>query len=633
MNFITIATESFILNTIRLIRSLRRIYPNDSVTVYTDSDSISKLLSGYDVTVRVLREINKFGVKRAKFRAYAQAAGVGGFVYLDADILVLQPLEALIDVKDFTACRDDLTECPFISDSSRPWEFDTHLCGRKYFNSGVFAVPAGFSAFFTAICLDAADDEEWSRFTIPGRLYDNHFLCAKIAQHHIPINFISEYEYNWQGFRRFGELNCYLDDNGNLRSKQTHNLLRIAHFAGIRDIDGYISALPTEISQVLAASIGGHDSGILELMNSALHARDGIETRLKLTMVRNMYQPQTDTVTNPGAERSLLLEPQSVASIAFSAQETDFLWNDLKCGAAYLSAPEYKRLRDFVTDANVTAILEFGAGFTSVLFARHVRKHVALEGWDGPWLEFARSRGVDARLVPFSTKSGFEETALIQALEGVFSEPGRKMIFIDSPVGTSNRSLAIEQVLKYGHNADFYVIHDSVRDSAIVYQLSSVLGLQVIDHYPSLRGLTFLGKSGLHLINKSNPTDLLQDRVKRMRFNVITTEHMTTCPGETQKLFIHLENTGDEILTAASDGLGFSMHLMDGYGKTIEWDNARYALPVDLSPGDQVSFWLEVPCASSNNLACLHFDFVKEGEFWWSSLANISCPKLIMNKL
>jgi hypothetical protein len=511
----------------------------------------------------------------------------------------------------------------------RPWSSSPELSGEKYFNSGVFAVPSGFFEFFREIEQSASDINEWLRYIVPGKLYDNHFICAKIAQHQIPVKFISEYEYNWQGFRSFGRLNCYLDETFNLRSHQDV-LLRLVHFAGVQDIDAYVSSLPLDIIRVLAEQVGDGKTGSLELMAAALNLKVDLEDRLKLVIARSMCTPPVEKITRPGAELSLLAAPESLASIALSVQESDFIWNGLKCGSAYLTAAEYQKLRDFVVNANIDAVLEFGAGYTTALFAGLVSKQVALEGWDGPWLEYARSSGADARLVPFSSESGFDEATIIQGVNILASAGGKWMVFIDSPQGTANRAMVVEQVISHVQNADFYVVHDSIRDSSIVYRLSSALGLQVIEHFPSLRGLTILGKRGYVLSKKPQFLQHLRDRAAQMRFEVKVLDRLYDANGKLQKILVHLENTGEVILTTSTDGIDFSMHLMGGLKEIIQWDTPRFSLPVDLSPTDKVSFWVEVPLFTSD-VAWIYFDFVKEGEFWWSEISSISCSRFAID--
>lgn len=630
MHFITIATIDYAIHALRLVRSLRQQYPKSLITVYCDSADFPLDFSSMDAQLRVLPQINTLGVKRAKFWAYADAAMKGGFIYLDADILVINDLPGLLEVDNFTACRDDLSECQFISNPSNPWEGEPSLSGEKYFNSGVFAVPAGFAELFEIIKDDSADDGQWERYTIPGRLYDNHFLCAKLAKYHIAVNFISEYEYNWQGFRSFGKLNCYVDSSGRLRNMQTEKYLRLVHFAGIGDIDNFVAALPFEIAQVLARSIGVVVSGVLEVINIGLNAKCGIEPRLKTIMAQAICQNRAGEVLKPGTEISLLGHQASVASIAHSVKEDGFLWNNLKCGSAYLSAAEYQRLRSFVVESKVQAVLEFGAGYTSALFKRLGCKQVAIEGWGGPWLEFARGSGATARLVAFVDGAGFDEHEFISCVEEAFSANGKKLVFVDSPPGKDNRSCVVEQIIRMASDCDFYVVHDSVRDSSVVYRLCSALGLVVVDHFPSIRGLTFLGKPGANAFKPQLQAGDLVKRTASMCFDVRRGKEPHPKCDEGKKIFIDVINIGEEVISLASDDLGFSVHLADEHGQMLHWDTPRYRLPVDLYPADQISFWIDLSSFSFSR-AVLLFDFVKEGEFWWSDISSCSYPKIIVD--
>jgi hypothetical protein len=344
------------------------------------------------------------------------------------------------------------------------------------------------------------------------------------------------------------------------------------------------------------------------------------------------YFPSFGINTAPGAETPIIGFYPTISSITNSVRESNFLWNGLKCGGHYLSAAEYQRLRSFITETSLDAVLEFGAGFTTALFAKLGCKQVALEGSEGPWLTFARAQGADARLIPFNPDTGFDEAGFIAGCEKIFSSVGKKMIFIDSPPGTSNRLSVVEQILRLARDADFYVVHDSIRDSSIVYKLSSALGLIVIDHFPSLRGLTFLGKPGAHINKPYIPQQELKKRMARMRFDVCVGEMAYASVGKFQKVFIDLINKGDEIITASQDNLYFSMHLMDKNNNVIYWDAPRYRLPVDLYPNDRISFWVKRGNFYMNGIQVL-FDFVKEGEFWWSDVAKIPCPRVLLSAL
>jgi hypothetical protein len=626
LRVITIATLGYSLNAIRLVKSLKRTHPNCEITVYADNIILEPYFYHLGAKLHFLPEIETLGVKRAKFVAYADAAKSGGFVYLDSDIVVIQPLNELTGVNKFTACRDDLDECSYIYDKQQPWKNYPQWAADRYFNSGVFAVPAGFDAFFKMICREAMDDADWASIVIPGKLHDNHYLCAKVVQYDIPVAFVSEYEYNWQGFRRLNELNCYVDEAGILRNKPEGTPLRLVHFAGIQTIDAYIATLPLEITRILATSLGKEETGILEFMNAALSNSGGIEERLKLQLIKSMAVTPCLDRYSPGEDRPLLSEAVSATSIALSTTATDFLWNRLKCGASYLSAAEYKVLRDFIQHHKIGAVLEFGAGYTTALFGKLVKRQVALEGWDGPWMDFALADSCDARITPFYLDVGFDERQLKLAIEDVSSANETSMVFIDSPSGTENRGLIVEQLLKLNPDADYYVFHDSVRDSPNVYRLAATLGLQVIDHFSSWRGLTFLGKAPV-----SAPTSEQKvadaDSCRQVNFAISLIDKDVGAAG-VSRVFIELQNIGNVVLPSGRiSGMLFSPHLVGPAGEVIAWDTPRYSLPVDLSPGDTVSFWVTIP-DEYGPVAALDCDFVKEGEFWWSTIAESTCPRI-----
>jgi hypothetical protein len=181
MRIISISTENYLPNAQRLFQSIRRFYPNAQLTLFSESNDPKNLLNGLDVNIILLPEIRSLGVKRAKFKAYSLASCDGGFVYLDSDIIVLQKLKELENVSYFTACKDDLSECPFIINKLYPWENYPTIQASNYFNSGVFACPVGMQNFFKTIEAESCNDSDWESVVIPGKLYDNHFLCFKIV--------------------------------------------------------------------------------------------------------------------------------------------------------------------------------------------------------------------------------------------------------------------------------------------------------------------------------------------------------------------------------------------------------------------------------------------------------------------
>lgn len=628
MRVITISTFDYSLHAIRMVRSLKRVHPDCEITVYTENTDLAPIFEKSGATLRVLPEIERLGVKRAKFAAYADAAKCGGFIYLDSDILILHPLIDLMDVKKFTACRDDLNECTFIDDKKHPWKKYPQWTSDRYFNSGVFAAPAGFDEFFNNLREEVENDSDWVNCIIPGKLFDNHYLCAKVVKYDVDVDFVSEYEYNWQGYIKSGVLNCHIDADGNICSNPEGRLLRLVHFAGIRDIDSHIGSLPIDFAKILASSIGEQNSGVLELMNAVLNNSVGIEERLKLLFVKALSSAPEDPPNSPGEDRLMLSDASSVASIALSTVESDFLWNGLRCGGAYLSAAEYKELRDFIVRQKIGAILEFGAGYTTTLFNRLVRKQVALEGWNGPWLDFACSSGCDARKVVFSSGSGFDEGDVKNAVDDIISFNEKSMVFIDSPSGTDSRRSVVEQVIRSIPEADYYAVHDSIRDSSNVYRLAAALNLHTVHHFESRRGLTFLAKAQSGLKSSCVPCTNI-DACKRARFSVAVIERECGNLGNS-RIFIELKNSGDVLLPCGgSDGLRFSVHLIDSAEEVMVWDTPRYTLPVSLEAGDAIAFWLSIP-SDYGPIYAMDCDFVKEGEFWWSNSAGVPCPRIFL---
>lgn len=629
MNFITITTTNYLKHTNRLIRSLKLHHPGCKITVFGDEVSIQKSIEFNGGTFVLLSSIKELGVKRAKFGAYTMAAQEGDFIYLDSDIIVLNPLTDLIHAKGFTACRDDLHACRhFIPDPSHPWASAPNLSSKNYFNSGVFFAESKFHKIFEQIEEESQNNEEWKKFTIPNKLYDNHFLCAKLAQRDIQINFISETKYNWQGYHQNGGISCFVNEEGKLTNNSTNEPLNLVHFAGISDIDDHIASAPGEIAQILANNTPNTEAGLLEIIGSAINTKTVVEPRLQAIIAQSLLKSEPLIQNRPGKEIPILGLHSSVASISQSVKETNFLWNDLKCGSAYLSATEYQALRSFICNNQIKGILEFGAGYTTVLFQRLGLKQIALEGWSGPWLDFALQNGADARLTPFHPKTGFRESIVKSCLDEISLVNGKKLIFIDSPPGTGNRLTIADQMIKLNGASDFYAVHDSIRDAAVVYKLSAAFGMKIIDHFPSLRGLTILGNID-HLPTPSIPSSQveLRDRMERMLFEVkATRQKQETGTDDTDGLLIEIKNTGQETITTASDGIMFSIHLADAMGTIYQWDTPRYELPVDLEPGDHLSFKVDTLHSMDKSNLVILFDLVKENHFWWSNISSSACP-------
>lgn len=355
------------------------------------------------------------------------------------------------------------------------------------------------------------------------------------------------------------------------------------------------------------------------------HKLDVVIEKQKFAMktMENKQMPlqfeNTSTIpaNQPGNDFPLLNEAERLLTSVLTTHPNQFLWNGLNCGASYLSASEYQTLRDFIVNHQVATILEFGAGYTTALFKSLAKKQIAIENQQGPWVDFALNHQCDVRIVEFTKELGFEHSKMHQIINEIQPvEKNSTLLFIDSPPGTKNRAVVIEQIIHLIPNADFYVIHDSVRDASNVYRLASALNLKIAHHEMSWRGMTFLCKPSLknQSFEQNHKTEY-----KAIQFSAEIVEKKTQEKG--LDLFINLRNTGQTVIPSQkTGGLLFSVHLRSSSGEVLLWDTPRYEMPVDLLPGDHISFWINIanPPAGLEYVEC---DFVKKGEFWVSRLS------------
>ncbi|MDR0672116.1 MAG: glycosyltransferase [Zoogloeaceae bacterium] len=294
------------------------------------------------------------------------------------------------------------------------------------------------------------------------------------------------------------------------------------------------------------------------------------------------------------------------------AREEGVLWNGLECGNYYISAAEYKAFRDFIKSENIESILEFGAGQTTVLFKNTVQKQVALEGWNGPWLDFARKHDCNARELPFSLQNGFAEAPLKAAVAETLSAGQKSLVFIDSPPGTNSRSIVVDQVIRLAPDADYYAFHDSIRDAQIVYRLAASLGLKIVRHFHSRRGLTFLGREA---ISPQNTETLIE--VEKIRFEVRRIHS-----GQNNEIHIEIKNVGKSVIPSGGrNAWRLTTHCLGPDGAPLSEDVPRYEFPVDLEPGDSLAFCLMLKYDTRAAWA-IEFDLIGEEKCWWSQRAN-----------
>jgi hypothetical protein len=170
----------------------------------------------------------------------------------------------------------------------------------------------------------------------------------------------------------------------------------------------------------------------------------------------------------------------------------DEVWEGLHCNRWYLTSQEYQfiirchQLHDF------KSVVESGSGETSSLFARLGCSVVSVEWQDGPWVQRATEGAATVKLVGFDQATAeFDRGELETALRGQTCD----LLFVDSPVGTRNRSEVLEifyPLLK----PRYVLVHDAHRDVQNVYRWMQTFGLNVLEYFPSWRGIILL--EGLH---------------------------------------------------------------------------------------------------------------------------------------
>jgi hypothetical protein len=613
--FITAATNSWLLCASRLVRSLLRSNPGARIAVYLEDDRFASAFQMLGAETRRLPEIRALGVPRARFCAYWDAIARGPFIWLDSDVIVVDRLDALEPQEELVACRDDLSGCPFIEDKVHPWPARPDLDSGRYFNAGVFASPASWVEFWRACYNGALDDSCW-RSLMNEELGDNHFLCGMVADRAAPTRWVSEYGYNWRGLHKAGVPQVSLDAKGCLVHRGSGERLRLLHFAGIRDRDEFLLRLPPDVLAVVARAAGPEEEqDFLRYVNSG-GAASALEPHVRTLLLRAALRPDPPPVDafKPGKERQCLACADDLASIARTAAVEPVIWNGLRCGGSHLSVKEYVFLRSFVRRAAIAGVLEFGAGCSSVLFRREVKECVALEGWDGPWLAFARSQGCDARPVPFDpSKGGFEDQTVREACQAISCRDARRLVFIDSPPDTGSRLLVARQVARLCGRRGFIGVHDAYRDAEMVFLLHEALQLRVAARCASLRGLVILGRKGVCVPAARERDERRFDPAvaAKARFEA------ETLRGEDGSPHLRLKNVGPVTIRFVGDGgVYLSYHTFNARGDLVCWDGPRTVLPCDLEPGDELLFPFTTPSDGSRPV----FDLVAEGRFWWSQL-------------
>jgi hypothetical protein len=637
VRFITICTTSFLPLAQRLAVSLERSGNHYPLTVYCDAEkAFAALQRAANCELRELPEIQRFGVKRAKFLAYTRAlTEFGDFLYLDADIIVLGELGSLRGSALLRAAPDDLSACPFITDRHHPWPGDPELSNDCYVNSGVLYVPAGLSDFFEYMRERSLSNECWQRYIIPGRLYDNHFLCAHLNLCNVPVDPIDPEQYNWPGFLLRGELQVTRQGH-QLVNKTSGKPLKLVHFAGISDVEALLCSLPVDVASLLC-ELSTPDTGKLEseFANFQASLSGSLNQPPRDEFVKTVFDRlrfELLTLAKGGwstdyqQRNSYFVDPDSILSLVYSRPNSQALWNGLQCGGAYLEGDEYNYLAGLVNSGRIRTAVETGAGETSICLRRKGVECVALEAIQGPWLKRAQAAGCRGIHVPFlGEQSEFEPAALAAALRDVPRQID--LVFIYSPVGTKNRSRVLTQLLRT-LRPRLVLFHDAHRDAQNLYRYQTEHDLRVIDYLPSRRGMVLfaLGQQ------TCGPPPRLQDNaiIRTAQWCISVKEppkEVTT--GTRFALTIMVENRGDQILSSRySNPIHVSYHWLDEQDTAVVYDGLRTALPFDVHPGDSATFSIELQAPEAPGTLYAQVALVQELVSWFDQGENDSWRKL-----
>lgn len=586
LRVISIATASFRSVADRMLRSLASIHPDAIVDIYVDDPDAFRNLPHPRASVHQHADIAERGVKRAKLTAYEDAARGGSFVYLDADVVVLDRLDELLDPTDpyLTACRDDLDGCPFIHDRQHPWPGDPQLFNQRYVNTGVMGFGRSMLGYLEDLRRRGDDDAFWNRYIHPDGLFDNHVFCAYLNLVDVPLRTVSERRFNWQGLRRPDGSCCAERRHGSLWNIDSGERLHVVHFAGVRDVDRYLTELPLEVGRhINAASTEARDVGAA--LSSIQASPQGIDRapvdyqRERAAEVITRACLATWDVTGEWASERYLPNADEVVSVALSVPQSSVRWNDLLCGGAYLEPAEYAALRAAVSRARPHTIVEFGAGETTRLLAGLAPWVISLEPASGPWVARAMESGAQVEVAPLDDEGRFAASALAAIpLEVDF-------LFVDSPNGTQRRAVVLRQLLERVRPTRI-AVHDSRRDLFVLTGELEGHGYVIEETYMSFRGLTILRHTGAAPMP---PTTSAHAVLTEFRARIDPGDtRIATNDRQTVSLSVRIENTSTQTWpNCGAHPVRLSYHLAVG-GQTLVFDGRRTPLPCEMAPGDVV---------------------------------------------
>ncbi len=640
---VTLATENYQHWLQRLLTSLQRLEQEVSIEVFTDHRGwLDRLIDGGSfgdsVAVRELAEIGRLGAKRAKFAMYRQAHKAGPFVYLDADVIVLEPLGPFSDVAVLGACADDLSAAPYIADRRFPWPADPTLEARRYVNSGVLVFGPDAGPFVTAAERRVAHDGWWNAHIAAPYLYDNHALCALLNEVDVSLSALAPSEYNWPGFVDADGLLQVVREGDSLVNIDTQQALRLVHFAGVGDLDARLEELPLDIRsllqqrslagprQQLACAFAELDAALSEPLGAMVS-----ESRVAAGELRR----ELAAIASGGPYPYLLSSPERMASVSRSVAPQGSRWNGLLCGGAYLEGEEYGALQQIVRSLGISSVLELGAGETTRLFVSLGLAQLAIDAHDGPWIERARAAGAEVAVIAFDEASvRFDPAELEKVLRSVLPRGRVDLLLIDSPIGGHRRQGASRQVLEL-IEPTWVLFHDARRDADVIFELLADGPWTVRSHFQSHRGMVLLERTSTPGAAPSNDMALqspLIVEISQVAGSMTLGEVPSpiTCRASFA-LDISLHNEAPHAWSSEC-GILVSYHWLTLEGEPVLFDGIRSRLPFALSSAS-AQFSISVIAPSEPGAYRLQVSPVWEGVAWLHDIDERLGPSIAVEVL
>lgn len=649
--FATIATDTFLPYTRMLYHSLMRSNPTAELTVFCESKHFREAFGNSQrVDFRVLPSIRDLGVKRARFDVYVEM-GAEPFVYLDSDVIVLEDLSCLFNGSWLAACREGLEGCAFIEDAKHPWPADLQLENRRYCASSLLFIPPSMRWFFERIRDLSKDDECWNRYIIPGRLYDQHFLCAMLNIYNIDFDALDPFEFGYRGLR-YGPSWDVVKHGNQLFHIPGQELVRVAIFTG-QDTYFYFARMPAWLAGFLEEKGSFQDSRVLPTQLGPtpwVSVTRWLETEhcddLKSIRDENILRAlhlcasEIDSIlANPS-----LVNLKNQSFFRYVDQFLDIIyahngpagttWNGLVCNGAYLSPGEYEFIEECIRIYSIKKVVETGAGETSILFKRNSCSVTSIEYQDGPWAERARAAGAHVHIVPFDDQSRqYSRQELAAALHAVACD----LLFVDSPIGGHSRRNVPEQFLEY-LQPPYLLAHDIHRDHRNILEWMCKQGWAVIEYHPSYRGLVLLERvvsqsavPPISIQDTSEP-DWPKDDVE-IRSSSLTKDVGEPYAWEMAKLgefgpfwasmryfvpLIIINRSSRPLGSEALINVAYHWRTADAEHSVVVWDGDRSQIKPSLWPGESRCILAEVCAPSKPGKYFLEWDLVEEGVTWFS---------------